>query len=287
MLLPAALLAVTATVTPAQTVKEPETDNPEWAQPYQPYRIAGNLYYVGSYDLAAYLVVTPNGNMLINTGLAASDTLIKANIEKLGFAFKDMKVLLTTQAHFDHLGAMASIKKQTGARMMIDYKDAPVLKDGGASDYAFGGGGSYFAPVQPDRLLHDKDTIALGGTTLTMLHHPGHTKGSCSYLLNVKDENRTWRVLIANMPTIVTEKDFHHLAAYTEIAADYAYTLQSMKALRFDLWVASHASQFHMHEKHHPGDAYNPAAFSSRKDYDESLQKLQAAYDKKMAASKQ
>ncbi|GGH70938.1 metallo-beta-lactamase class B [Filimonas zeae] len=287
ILLPAAALAVTTTIAQAQTVKEPVVDNPEWAQPYQPYRIAGNLYYVGTYDLCAYLITTPQGHILINTGLAASDTLIKAGVEKLGFAFKDIKVLLTTQAHYDHLGAMASVKKQTGARMMVDYKDAAVLKDGGSSDYAFGGDGSSFAPVQPDRILHDKDTISLGGTTLAMLHHPGHTKGSCSYLLNVKDQHKTWRVLIANMPTIVTEKDFHHLDAYPEIAADYAYTLKSMKALRFDLWVSSHASQFDMHTKHKPGDAYNPQAFSGRKDYDERLRKLQAEYDKKVAGKKQ
>ena len=83
----------------------------EWTAPYQPFRIAGNLYYVGTYDLACYLITTPKGNILINTGLAASAAQIKTNIETLGFRLADTKILLTTQAHYDHMGAMAAIKK--------------------------------------------------------------------------------------------------------------------------------------------------------------------------------
>src|SRR3954471_2009978 len=114
-----------------QKVNEPKDMNPEWSRAYEPFRIAGNLYYVGTYDLACYLIVTPKGNILINTGLAASAAQIKKNIETLGFKFNDIKILLTTQAHFDHMGAMATIKKTTGARMMIDEGDAPVAADGG------------------------------------------------------------------------------------------------------------------------------------------------------------
>src|SRR5665213_3293134 len=114
----------------AQQVKEPTT-KPEWSRPYQPFRIAGNLYYVGTYDLACYLITTPKGNILINTGLAASVTQIKNNIETLGFNFADTKILLTTQAHFDHMGAMAAIKKMTGAKFMVDEKEADVLATGG------------------------------------------------------------------------------------------------------------------------------------------------------------
>ncbi len=104
---------------PAQKVSEPKNNPPEWSKPYKPFRIAGNLYYVGTYDLACYLVVTPAGNMLINTGLASSASMIDANIRELGFKLADTKILLTTQAHFDHMGAMAAIKKLTGAQMMV------------------------------------------------------------------------------------------------------------------------------------------------------------------------
>ena len=265
----------------AQKVTEPRAPQ-EWSRSYEPFRIAGNLYYVGTYDLACYLVTTGAGNILINTGLAASTSQIRHNIEKLGFNFKDIKILLTTQAHYDHMGAMAEIKKLTGAVLMVDEKDAPQVADGGMSDYAMGIYGRTFEPVKPDRLLQDHDTITLGNMQLEMLHHPGHTKGSCSYMLSVKDNKRTYRVLIANLPSIIIDKKFSEETSYPDIARDYAYTIDHMKKLSFDIWVASHASQFNLHQKHHEGDAYNPEAFIDRKGYDAVLADLEKDYDRKI-----
>ncbi|WP_025146712.1 PEDO-1 family subclass B3 metallo-beta-lactamase [Pedobacter jeongneungensis] len=266
----------------AQNVQEP-TDTPkEWSAPYAPFRIVGNVYYVGTYDLACYLITTSKGNILINTGLSSSAEQIKKNVNLLGFNFKDIKILLTTQAHYDHLGAMAEIKKLTGAKMMVDEKDATVMKDGGKSDYALGNGKTTYAPIIPDRLLKDGDQIQLGNTNIVMFHHPGHTKGSCSFMLKTKDEKRSYSVLIANMPSIVTEKKFSEIPAYPEIEKDYAYTLNSLKKLSFDIWLSSHASQFGLHEKHKPGDKYNPAAFFDRKGYDKALNSLQLEFDKKI-----
>lgn len=167
-----------------------------------------------TFDLGCYLITTPKGNILINTGLAASAPLIKTSIEALGFKFNDIRILLTTQAHYDHMGAMAAIKKLTGAKMMVNEKDSEVMEDGGRSDYALGGDTSTYGPVKAERLLHDRDTIRLGNMQLVMLHHPGHTKGSSSFLFDVKDERRSYRVIIANMPTIVTEKNFADIPAY-------------------------------------------------------------------------
>ncbi|WP_199141807.1 subclass B3 metallo-beta-lactamase [Pedobacter sp. ASV12] len=280
-LLAIALLLAGLYVT-AQQVHEPTGGDPDWSKPYQPFQIVGNLYYVGTYDLACYLITTPKGHILINTGLASSANQLKANVEALGFKFADIKILLTTQAHFDHLGAMAAIKKMTGANMMVDDKDAAVMADGGRSDYAFGNGKMTFAPIKADKLLPDQAVIELGGMRLTLLHHPGHTKGSCSFLFNVKDKTRTYHVLIANMPSIVTEKKFSEVKAYPGIAKDYAYTLNSLKNQAFDIWLSSHASQFNLHGKHKPGDAYNPKAFIDRKGYDQTLAELQEAYNKKL-----
>src|ERR1044071_1623347 len=144
-------------VVSAQKINEPKTTE-EWTRSYQPFRIAGNLYYVGTYDLCCYLITTSKGNILINTGLAASLTQIKNNIETLGFKFADTKILLTSQAHYDHVGAMADIKKKTGAKFMADEKDAEVLATGGTADYELGKYGITFKPVTADRLLHDGDT---------------------------------------------------------------------------------------------------------------------------------
>ncbi|HVF96992.1 MAG TPA: subclass B3 metallo-beta-lactamase [Flavisolibacter sp.] len=262
-----------------QTVQEPPSDNhPEWSKPYPPFRIAGNLYYVGTHDLACYLVNTPKGNILINTGLAPSASLIKSNIEALGFRLSDTKLLLTTQAHYDHVGAMTAIQKATGAKIWVNAPEAPVMKDGGRSDYASGNGVPLFEPVKVDSLLNHGDVIRLGDAKLVMLSHPGHTKGSCSYLLRTKDSKRSYTVLIANLPTIVTEKKFEEVTAYPGIAADYAATFASLKGLRFDLWVASHASQFGLHRKHKYGDGYKPSAFSDRAGYDKAIDDLEKQY---------
>jgi metallo-beta-lactamase class B len=282
------LIVLTATLTSilifstAQTVREPKPWTEEWARPYEPFRIAGNLYYAGTYDLACYLITTSDGNILINTGLASSAEQIEKNIQSLGFKFSDTKILLTTQAHYDHMGAMAAIKKKTGAILMAQEKEAEVLKDGGRSDYALGGEFSSYEPVKADRLLKDGDTIRLGEMQIILLHHPGHTKGSSSYLFTVKDVRRSWKVLIANMPSIVTDKPFAEISAYPDMAKDYAYTFNAMKKLSFDLWLASHASQFNMHAKHQPGDAYNPAAFIDPAGYEAALSNLKKQFDNKL-----
>ena len=119
--------------------------------------------------------------------------------------------------------------------------------------------------------MKDHDTISLGGTKLELLHHPGHTKGSCSYLVTVKDEKKSYTVLIANIPTILGGTKLSGMPGYPEISKDFAYTLEAMKKVQFDLWVASHASQFNMHNKRKAGDAYNPEAFAGRADYDKIM----------------
>ena len=266
----------------AQTVNEPK-DHPEtWSKPYEPFRIVGNLYYVGTYDLASYLIVTDKGNILINTGLADSYPQIKSNIEKLGFRYKDIKILTLTQAHFDHLGAMAAIKKETGAKLYADAAEAEALKSGGKTDYELGKYGVSFSPVKPDFLLKNGDKIKLGSTVLTLLHHPGHTKGSCSFLFETKDKNRTYKVLIANMPSIIIDHKFSDVNTYPSIQKDYAYTLDAMKKLNFDIWVASHASQFDLHKKRNPGDAYNPKVFMDKENYFKKLEELENDYLEKV-----
>jgi metallo-beta-lactamase class B len=275
------MMAVAQRVDAQKAVKHP-ISNEEWSRDYQPFRIAGNLYYVGTYDLAAYLITTPQGHILINTGLDDSEALIRAHVNTLGFKFKDIKILLATHAHFDHVGAMASIKKQTGARLMINEKDAPLLADGGDSDYILGGKGATFVPVKADRLLHDHDTIKLGDTNIVMLHHPGHTPGASSFLFDVKDGQRIYRILIANMPSILDEADLAGMPRYPDVGKDYAYTLNAMKSLQFDLWLSSHASQFDLHKKHKPGDVYKPEVFSDRTAYDESLAEWEKVYSERL-----
>jgi metallo-beta-lactamase class B len=277
-----ASLSLTQFYLSAQKLIKPPALQESWSQDYEPFRIAGNLYYVGTYDLACYLITTPQGHILINTGLGGSVPMIRSHIEKLGFKFSDIRILLATHAHFDHAGGLAEIKKITHAKMMINEYDAPVLEDGGNSDYVMGGKGSTFLPVKVDRRLHEHDTIRFGGMEIIVLHHPGHTKGACSFLFDVKDQHRSYRVLIANMPTILSDTKLSGMPTYPNVGKDYGHTLAAMKKLSFDLWFASHASQFGLHKKRKPGDGYHPEVFMDRKGYDAEIDELQKAYIKRL-----
>ena len=206
-------------VSTAQKLYVPNFDS-SWVKDQKPFRIAGNLYYVGTYDLASYLISTSKGLILINTGIPGSDTMIRQHVEALGFRFSDIKILLATHAHFDHVGAMAAIKKITGAKLMIQKRDAHLLADGGSSDVIMGGHGPMFPPVKADRLLRDRDLIQLGEMQMLVLHHPGHTKGACSFLFSVKDEDREYRVFIANMPSILDGTTFPGMPAYPTVGKD-------------------------------------------------------------------
>lgn len=169
--------------------------------------------------------------------------------------------------------------------MMVHEGDAQVLRDGGKSDFLFSGSHT-FAPVSVDRILHDRDTIILGKTKLIALHHPGHTKGSTSFMIDVTDEKRSWKVLIVNIPTILPQTRLSGMASYPNVGKDYAYTLGTMKKLQFDLWVASHASQFRLHEKRKPGDGYHPEVFSARPGYESSINSIKKEYDKRLEEEK-
>lgn len=276
-------VALCAAPTEAQRQAQLPNFQPEWVQDFPPFRIAGNLYYVGSYELASYLITTPAGDILINTGIPGSDTMIRKHVEALGFKFRDIKILLTNQAHFDHVGAAAAIRQQTKAKMYVDEKDAAVLADGGMSDFVMGGHGQLFVPVVADRLLRDRDTVKLGDLHIVVLHHPGHTKGSCSYLFTVKDDHRSYRVLIANIPTILDATKFPSMPSYPDVMKDYAYTLDTMPKLKFDLWFAAHAGQFDLHKKHQPGDAYNPMAFADRAGYDAAIAEQQKSFAQRVS----
>ena len=172
-----------------------------WTRPFEGHRVIGDLYHVGTYDLAVFLVTSRDGHFLINTGLEDSVPLIRENIESLGFRLEDVKVLLTTQAHWDHTAALAEIKEITGAEMWATAGDAPVLEDGGLSDPHFGGRES-FPPVAVDRIIEDGEVLELGRTRLEVLASPGHTAGSVSYTMAVYENGVDYDVIIANMATI-------------------------------------------------------------------------------------
>jgi metallo-beta-lactamase class B len=262
-------------------------DNPEWTKPFPPFRIVGNIYWVGSYDLSTYLITTPQGNILINTGIGDTAQQIKKSVETLGFKIEDTKILTATHGHYDHVAGLAALKRMTGATVMISEPDKVLLETGGKADFRFGNDEyARFEPVKVDRTFTDSETISLGGTVLTAHIHAGHTKGATSFTTNVQDGGRTYRVVIANMGSINPGVKMTGMPGFPDIAQAYAETFRAQKDMQIDVWLASHASQFRLHDKWTPGSAYDPNRFVDPAGFLKSVQDLERAYREQVAREK-
>lgn len=229
-----------------------------WTRPYPAHKIAGNVYYVGTEDLACFLVTDPAGHILINTGLAGSVPQIRESVEKMGFKFGDIKILLTMQAHFDHVAGFAEVVKLTGAKVYATEGDAVVIEDGGRSDPGLGPEG-HFARVKVARRLKDGETVKLGGTELTVRSTPGHTRGSVSYSTTVNEGGKQLEFLFVNKGTVVMPLVGN--AKYPNIVADFEKSFAAQKTWRPDIWVSAHASQYRLVEKHRAGTFVDRAGY--------------------------
>ncbi len=231
-----------ATTTPA---------NADWTEPFPPFRIAGNLYYVGSKGLANYLIVTPQGNILINSDTEKNVPMIKASIEKLGFKFSDTKILLISHAHWDHDAGSALIKKETGAQYMVMDADVPVVESGGKADFNYGNDpATLYPPVKVDRVLHDGDEVKLGGAVLVAHLTPGHTKGCTTWTMKVSDGGKTYNVVIIGSPNVNAGYRLVDNKAYPQIAQDYERMWRVLKSLPCDIFLGAHGEYFDLEGKY-------------------------------------
>jgi metallo-beta-lactamase class B len=196
----------------------------------------------------------------------------------------DIRIITTTQGHWDHVGDLAEFKRVSGASVHISERDAPVLESGGHLDYRLPEGrGIIYAPIDVDRTLTDGDTIRLGDTELTAHAHPGHTQGSMSFSFSTRDDNRAYDVLVANMNSINAGVELLNSPGYPTIAEDFARTLAAQAPMTPDIWVSSHAGQFNLHEIYSPGDPYNSARFGDLSAYRAKVAGYQKAYDEQLA----
>ena len=254
----------------------------DWAEPFPGHRVIGNLYAVGTAGLGVFLIASDEGHILINTGLEDSTPLIRENIESVGYRVEDVRILLTMQAHWDHTAALAEIKEITGAEMWATDGDGRVLGDGGFSDPHFGGRES-FRPVEVDRIISDGEIIELGDTRLRVHEHPGHTEGSSSYSMQVREDGRDYNVVVANMGTINDGKRLVVDPTYPGVAEDFAQTYSSQKAMEIDVWVAAHGGQYGLHDKYQPGQAYRPDTFVDPEGFLAEIERLEAIYEEQLA----
>jgi metallo-beta-lactamase class B len=214
--------------------------NTDWHLEFPPVKIAGNLYHVGTADLAVYLVTTPQGNILINSDFPQDLPIIRRNIAALGFKYTDTKIVLISHAHGDHDAAVGQIKKETGAQLMVMAPDVPAVES--------------TAPGRPgakvDRVLHDGDVVELGGSKLVARLTAGHTPGCTTWLMDVAEDGRTLHAVIVGSPNVnpgyilVGNKD------YPTIAEDYQKSFVTWLSLPADLFLGAHGGYFGLKEKY-------------------------------------
>jgi metallo-beta-lactamase class B len=218
---------------------------PSWTKFFPPHRIAGNLYYVGSEELASYLIVTPQGDILINSSTEANVPLIQKSVEQLGFRFSDIKILLISHAHYDHCAGSALVKKLTGAQYFVMDADVPVVESGGKADFQYGAEPAMlFLPVKVDRVLHDGDTVKLGDAVLTARLTAGHTRGTTTWTLDETEGSKTLHAVIVGSPNVNPGYNLVSNKAYPQIAGDYRHGFHVLKSLPCDLFLGAHGSYY-------------------------------------------
>jgi metallo-beta-lactamase class B len=225
--------------------------NPSWTNPFPPFHIAGNLYYVGSEDLASYLIVTPKGDILINSSLETSVPLIRKSVEALGFKFSDIKILLISHAHYDHCAGSAMVKQLTGARYFVMDGDVSVVESGGKADFQYGADPTMlYPPAKVDRVLRDGDTVRLGGVVLTAHKTAGHTRGTTTWTMDEAEAGRTLRVVIVGSPNVNPGYQLVGNKVYPQIAGDYRREFQVLKSLPCDVFLGAHGSYYDLKQKY-------------------------------------
>ncbi len=263
--------------------------NPSWTTPIAPFRIADNLYYVGSQELASYLVVTPKGNILVNANLATSPSQIRASVEKLGFRWNDTKILLNSQAHADHMAGAAEVIRETHAKNMVMDGDVSVVETGARGDFLSPSPNiPTYTPVHVDRVLHDEDTVSLGGVTLTAHKTAGHTRGCTTWTmrshLSGEPAGTLRNIVIVGGTGFWSEyhfvATFAHPVSYPGIVPDFQHTFVVLRALPCDVFLGAHGGYFDMLTKlqHYPQDG--PRVFIDPAGYKNFVADAQAIFEK-------
>jgi len=230
----------------------PQTDSTtrSWNQPVKPFRVIGNIWYVGASGVTSFLITTKDGHILLDSGLPETVPMIKQNVEQLGFKLTDIKNLINSHAHFDHAGGLAELKELTGAKLIASEADTELLSRGGKEDFQWGDQYAY-RPVKVDYVLRktrNRYQIERGGVSLNMILTPGHTKGSTTWTMKVKEDGKQYNVIFA---TSVSAPGYRLVNndKYPKIVDDYRRTFKILKSLSCDVFLGPHAEFFSMKEK--------------------------------------
>lgn len=226
-------------------------DDPDgWREWIAPTRLIGPIHYVGTRGLAAYLIETPQGHIVIDGAVPAAAPHISRAIETAGFKLRDVKILLNTQAHFDHVGTLADLKAKTGARVLVMQGDEGILASGGKTDYLFGSDpGFHFPAVKVDEVIRDGHTVTLGDITLRALHTPGHTPGSTTWTTTVVDGGKRYDVVFSASTYVNPGTRLVKQPSYPTIEADYRRSFARLESLEPEVFFAAHGIGFDFEAK--------------------------------------
>ncbi|HVV73893.1 MAG TPA: subclass B3 metallo-beta-lactamase [Gemmataceae bacterium] len=220
----------------------------DWHQPFPAHKVVGNVYYVGSKDLATFLVTTRDGHILINSGFERTVPLIQKSVESLGFKMADVKILLASHAHSDHVAGHALLHKLTGAKVFVMRGDDEVIASGGRGQYLYTT--DRWEPCKVDRVLEDRDEVTLGDVTLVARLTPGHTRGCTTWTWRVEDGGKQYDVVVIGSPNVNPGFQLVNNDDYPEMAADFAKTFEVLKSLPCDVFLGAHGSYYGMVERY-------------------------------------
>jgi metallo-beta-lactamase class B len=272
--------------------------NPAWTTPLKPFQITDDLFYVGSRDLAAYLVHTPAGNILINANLESSPPQIRASVEQLGFRWNDIRILLNSQAHYDHMAGAAQVLRETHAKNMVMEGDVDAIATGGVKDFGSNTDGLLpYPPSRVDRVLHDRDTVVLGGVILTAHRTAGHTRGCTTWTLQSHlpgdPAGKLRNVVIVggmaalNQYRLVGPATAAQPATYPGIANDFRTTFRTLHALPCDIFLGAHGVYFDMLGKLQRLPTVGPSVWVDPAGYQAAVSEAERNFNKMLASQQQ
>jgi metallo-beta-lactamase class B len=269
----------------AQLIAQANETDRSWNQPVEPFRIADNIYYVGANEITSYLITTPKGHILLDSGFKETVPQITANIAKLGFKIADVKYLINSQAHYDHAAGLAELKRLTGAKLLASVEDAKLLGRGGKDDPNFHDR-FLFEPVAADKTFSDGWKLKLGGTTMIANITAGHTKGCTTWTTAANESGKTLNVIFV-CSTTAPGYQLVNNPKYPDIATDFEQTFARMKKFKVDIFLSAHASQYKLDEKLallQSGAKSNP--FIDPKGYIEYLEATEKSFRDLLASQK-
>ena len=230
----------------AKTPHSQSSQFDDWNKPFKPFRIIGNIYYVGTNNLACYLITSPGGYILIDTAMQESSPIIRANIEALGYKLKYIRIILSSHAHFDHVAGHADMKAATGAQVYASAADALVLESGGAKGFH---PLNHYKPVKVDRIIKDGEVVRLGSVALTAHVTPGHTEGNTTWTTTVEENGQKYDVVFVGSMSINPGVKMVNNPTWPGVAEAYAKSFQILKSLHCDVFLGPHAPFFDMEAK--------------------------------------